>query len=99
MKPDVFARPIQILIGLGFPLEIRTAAEAYRHLVEWPQLNKDASYTIALNACRAAMQGEVEVETARGLYVAFAEKHDLLVPPGDPVIAYRRQRDRDPHIR
>ena len=53
MKPDVFARPVQILIGLGFPMEIRTAAEAYRHLVECPHLNKDASYTIALNACRA----------------------------------------------
>jgi hypothetical protein len=99
MKPDVFKRPVQILVGLGFPMEIRTAAEAYRHLAEWPHLNKDASYTIALNACRAALRGEVEVEIARGLYAAFAEKHDLLVPSGDPVIAHRRQRDRDPHIR
>lgn len=99
MKPDVFKRPVQILVGLGFPMEIRTASEAHRHLVEWPHLNKDASYTIALNACRAAMRGEVEVETARGLYAAFAAKHDLLVPSGDPVVAHRRQRDRDPHIR
>jgi len=57
MKPDVFARPVQILIGLGFPMEIRTAGEAYRHLIEWPHLNKDASYTLALNACRAAPEG------------------------------------------
>ena len=99
MKPDVFKRPVQILVGLGFPMEIRTAAEAYRHLVDRPHLNKDASYTIALNACRAAMRGEVEVETARGLYAAFAEKHDLLLPSDDPVIAHRRQRDREPHIR
>lgn len=99
MKPDVFARPIQILVGLGFPMEIRTPTEAYRHLVEWPHLNKDASYTLALNACRAALRGEVEVETARGLYAAFAEKHDLLLPSGDPVMAHRRRRDRDPHIR
>lgn len=99
MKPDVFKSPVQILVGLGFPVEIRTAAEAYRHLVEWPHLNKDASYTLALNACRAALRGEVEVETARGLYAAFAEKHDLLVPSGDPVLAQRGRRDRDPHIR
>lgn len=99
MKPDVFARPVQILIFLGFPMEIRTAAEAYRHLVECPHLNKDASYTLALNACRAALQGVMEVETARGLYAAFAAKHDLLVPAGDPVIAYPRRRDHEPHIR
>ncbi|WP_075289408.1 DUF982 domain-containing protein [Pararhizobium arenae] len=99
MRPDMFKKPVHILVGLGFPLEVQTAAEAYKQLLEWPTLAKDASYKIALNACRAAMKGDIEAETARGLYAAFAEKHDLLLPSGDPLIAMRQQRDRDGHIR
>jgi len=31
----------------------------------------------------------MEVEAAHGLYAAFADKHDLLVSSGDPVIAHQ----------
>lgn len=99
MKPDMFKKPVRILVGLGFPVDVRTATEAYRQLGEWPILAKDPSYTIVLNACSAAVRGEIDAEIARGLFVAFAEKHDLLAPSSDPVIALRAQRERDPHIR
>ena len=99
MKPDMFREPVSILVGLGFPAEIRGVMDAYRHLVEWPASPRDTAHRIALNACTAALRGEIEVETARGLFVSFAEKHDLLAPALDAIAATRSRRDRDPQVR
>ncbi|SEH30955.1 DUF982 domain-containing protein [Rhizobium sp. NFR12] len=98
MKPDMFRQPVSILVGLGFPAEICSVLDAYRHLVEWPASQRDAAHSVALKACRAALQGEIEAETARGLFVAFAEKHDLLAPETNAIAASRLRRDRDPHV-
>jgi len=98
MKPDMFKEPVCILVGLGFPAKVRSVTEAYRHLVEWP-LSKDAAHSVALKACKAALNGEIEAETVRGLFAAFAEKHDLLAPNTDVIAALRSRRDRDPHVR
>ncbi len=98
MKPDSFAKPVRILVGLGFPAEVASVLDAYRHLVEWPKALKDHAHLVALNACVAALRGEIEAETARGLFAAFAERHDLLVPDIDVVAAAYRHRDRDPHV-
>lgn len=83
MKPDMFERPVSILVGLGFPGEIRSVMDAYRLLVEWPVSSGDAAHSVALKACLAALRGEVEAETVRGLFVAFAERHHLLAPAMD----------------
>ncbi|ULJ81624.1 DUF982 domain-containing protein (plasmid) [Rhizobium sp. C104] len=99
MKPDMFRHPVSIFVGLGFPAEVRSAMDAYRHLVEWPTSLKDAAHSVALQACRAALRGEIEAETARGLFAAFAEKHDLLAPESNVIAASRLRGDRDPHVR
>lgn len=99
MKPDMFRRPVSILVGLGFPAEIRGVMDAYRHLVEWPASLRDAAHSVALKACSAALRGEIEAETVCGLFAAFAEKHDLLVPETDVIAASRVRRDREPHAR
>lgn len=99
MKPDMFRKPVFVLVGLGFPAEIRSVLDAYRYLIEWPNSTRDPSHSIALAACRAALRGEIEAETARGLFAAFAERHDLLAPVADPVLAMQSRRNRDPHIR
>lgn len=36
MKSDMFEQPVVVLVGLGFPTEVHTVMEAYRHLAEWP---------------------------------------------------------------
>ena len=82
MKPDMFRQPVSILVGLG-----------YRHLVEWPASQRDGAHSIALKACSAALRGEIEAETARGLFTAFAEKHDLLAPEIDELKWADRTRD------
>lgn len=99
MKPDMFREPVIILVGLGFPAKVRTVMDAYRHLVEWPASMRDTAHSVALKACGAALRGEIEAETARGLFAAFAEKHDLLAPETDIVAASSRRHDKDPHVR
>ncbi|MBB2687805.1 UNVERIFIED_ORG: hypothetical protein GGD48_004924 [Rhizobium etli] len=99
MKPDMFKQPVPILVGLGFPAKVCSVMDAYRHLSEWPPSLWDTAHSVALQACRAALRGEIEADTARGLFVAFAERHDLLSPEIDAVAANRSRRDRDPHVR
>jgi hypothetical protein len=99
MKPDMFKQPVSILVGLGFPVKVRSVTEAYRHLSEWPASLRDAAHSVALKACSAALRGEIEAETARGLFAALAERHDMLAPEMDGVLAYRLRQDRDPHVR
>ncbi|MCA1869012.1 DUF982 domain-containing protein [Agrobacterium genomosp. 3] len=99
MKPDVFNEPVTILIGLGFPTEVRSVIDAYRHLAEWPASMRDTAHSMALKACRAALRGEIEADTVRGLFAAFAAKHDLLAPDVDVISASRHSHDKDPHVR
>jgi hypothetical protein len=98
MKPDMFRKPVSILVGLGFPTEISTVMDAYRHLVEWPTSFRDTAHSIALKACLAALRGEIEAETARGLFAAFAKKHDLLAPETPAIAASRLRSESDPHV-
>lgn len=98
MKPDMFREPVNILVGLGFPAEVRNVMEAYRHLVEWPSSFRDTAHAVALKACQAALRGEIEAETARGLFVAFAQKHDLVTVGTPAVVAARSRSNTDPHV-
>ena len=83
MEYNVFEEPVTLIVGLGFPTQVRTVAEAYALLGEWHSSKTDPARTLAINACRAALSGEIEAQTARGLFVAFAHKHDLLAPGHD----------------
>ncbi|SFB50896.1 Protein of unknown function [Rhizobium sp. NFR07] len=98
MKPDMFREPVTILVGLGFPAKVCSVMDAYRHLVEWPGSFRDAAHSVALNACQAALRGEIEADTARGLFVAFAEKHELLSAETPLVLGARSRNDSDPHV-
>ncbi|MBY5919858.1 DUF982 domain-containing protein [Rhizobium leguminosarum bv. viciae] len=99
MKPDMFKEPVSILVGLGFPAEICSVTDAYRHLCEWPVRLRDNSHAAAVKACGAALRGEIEADTARGVFAAFAAKHDLLAPESNAIAAARLSRDRDPQVR
>jgi hypothetical protein len=51
-----------------------------------------------VKACLAALCGEIDAETARGLFVAFAQKHDLVTVGTPAVVAARSRRNPDPHV-
>lgn len=77
---DHFERPVVVLAGLGHPTAISSVMEAYIFLVDWPPSKRDPAHQFAIKACLAAMRGEVEAETVRGIFATLAEKYDILAP-------------------
>lgn len=85
MLTKSFEKPVRILVGLGFPHQINTVADAYQVLLNW--LGDSAEQKSAMRACKAALAGEVDAETARGVFLAFARRRGILAPESDDVIA------------
>lgn len=80
MTSDEFERPVVILTGLGIPTAVSSAMEAYMLLADWPMSQRDAAHPFALKACLAAIRGDIEPETAKGIFASWAEKNDILAP-------------------
>jgi len=89
MEHNQFQHAVRVLVGLGFPTDIQSVKDAFALLDEWPPSKRNAAHGIALNACRAALAGEVDAETARSTFVAFARRMDLLVPAAADMVAAR----------
>lgn len=86
MKHDVFDEPVRIYVGLNFCKEVASVGEVYALLNELPQQQRNGAHATALKACRAALAGEIDAETARGTFAAFARMAGILAPePGDIV--------------
>ncbi len=79
-----FKEPVTILVGLGFPARIESAMEAYALLADWPSASRNGAHSVALNAFRAAISGEIDAETARATLVAFAKRNDILASESMP---------------
>lgn len=94
MTSDDFERPVVILTGLGYPAAIASAMEAYMFLADLPISRRDAVHGFALKACLAAIRGEIEPDTARGLFASWAEKHELLAPDVAAFAGSRREGSR-----
>ena|SRR6478609_7468154 len=87
---DQFERPVVILTRFGVPTAVSSAMEAYMFLVDWPASQRDAVYSLALKGCLAAIRGDIETETARGLFTSWAERRDILAPDVAAFISSRR---------
>jgi hypothetical protein len=98
MTPDTFEKPVRILVGLGMPRDIRNVLEACMFLDDTPGYLRNSAHVMALKACKAAVLGKIEAETARGAFEAFARKHDLVAPEADYLVAADANRRSDPHI-
>lgn len=79
MNDRRFAEPVTILVGLGFPFQVNSVLDALDILSDWPG-GRNPSQAAALNACRAALAGELDEETARGVFEAFARRTGILMP-------------------
>lgn len=77
MLAQPFEKPVRVWVGLGFPRQLNTVADAYQMLLGWH--GNSPEQKAALRACRAALAGEVDAETARGVFMAFARKKDIVV--------------------
>ena len=80
MLSKPFEKPIRVWVGLGFPRQLNTVADAYQFAVEW--CGNSPEQKAAIRACKAALVGDVDPETARGVFTAFARKKDILMEDG-----------------
>jgi hypothetical protein len=72
-----FEKPVRVWVGLGFPRQLNNVIDAYQMLMDWN--GNSPEQKAAIRACKAALCGDVDAETARGVFVAFAQKKDILV--------------------
>lgn len=84
MLAQPFEKPVRVWVGLGFPRQLNTVVDAYQFLNEW--CGNSPEQRAAIRTCKAALAGDVDAETARGVFLAFARKKDILfedetVPP------------------
>ena len=84
MFSQPFEKPVHVLVGLGFPRQIHNTFDAYQFLMNW--CGNSPEQKAAIRACKAALAGDVDAETARGVFVAFARMKDILLED-DPVPA------------
>jgi hypothetical protein len=94
MLAQPFEQPVLVWVGLGFPRRLNTVVDAYQFALEW--CGNSPEQRAALRACKAALAGEVDAETARGVFVAFARKKDILVE--DATIPPTVKRGQSHHI-
>ncbi|AUX78586.1 DUF982 domain-containing protein [Sinorhizobium fredii] len=90
MEHHRFRHPVPIFVGLGFPAEIHGVSEAYAWLNEWPPSKRNPAHAIALNACKAAIAGEIDAEVARTALVACARRANLLAPDAGTIVGANR---------
>ena len=80
MPAKHFEEPVRVWVGLGFPRQLNSVTDAYQLLLEWR--GHSPEQTAALTACKAALADEIDAETARGVFVAFARRKDILIEDG-----------------
>ena len=80
MQSTFFEEPVMVLVGLGFPRKIKSAMEAYQFLSDMRLTTSRAAHKVAMQACKAAVDGKIDPETARSAFVAFARRSAMLLP-------------------
>ncbi|MFC3726459.1 DUF982 domain-containing protein [Neoaquamicrobium sediminum] len=61
--------------------------EAYALLRDWPDSSRNGAHMVILNACKAGVAGEIDAETVRATFAAFARRNGIIVPN---IISYSR---------
>ncbi|WP_315928539.1 DUF982 domain-containing protein [Mesorhizobium sp. SP-1A] len=80
MLSQPFEKPVRVWVGLGFPRQLNSVVDAYQFVTDW--CGNSPEQRAAIRACKAALAGEVDAETARGILMQFAKKKDILVEYG-----------------
>ena len=65
MLDTAFASPIVVLVGMGFPLEIKGVMDAVRYMDGQPAQSRDEAFHATYGACRDALEGNASVAEAR----------------------------------
>jgi hypothetical protein len=79
MLDTAFVSPLVVLVGMGFPLEIRCVTDALRYLDGQPAALRDEAFHATYGACRDALNGKASVAEARDVLCALARRRGALV--------------------
>ena len=90
MLSKPFENPIRVWVGMGFPRQLNTVVDAYQFATDW--CGNSPEQKAAIRACRAALVGDIDAETARGIFAAFARKKDILIEDGNMPPPYWKAR-------
>jgi len=93
MLSQPFEQPVQVWVGLGFPRLINSVVDAYQFALDY--CGNSPEQKAAIRACKAALTGEIDPETARSVFVAFATKKGLMIDDWVPPSIKGR---RDHHV-
>lgn len=77
MLSQPFEKPVCVWVGLGFPRQLNSVVDAYQFAMDY--CGNSPEQRAAIRACKAALTGEVDAETARSIFVAFAKRKGLMV--------------------
>ncbi|MEQ1942614.1 DUF982 domain-containing protein [Mesorhizobium sp. VNQ89] len=83
MLSQPFEEPVRVWVGLGFPRQLNSVVDAYQFAMEY--CGNSPEQRAAIRACKAALAGDIDAETARGVFVAFAKKKGLIAEGWFPV--------------
>lgn len=78
MLDTAFSSPLVVIVGMGFPLEIRSVIGALRYLDEQPSMLRDEAFHATYGACRDALDGTASVAEARDVLCALARRRGVL---------------------
>jgi hypothetical protein len=87
MENNVFEQPVWVYSGLNIPVALQSVARAHSFLLDTPGYLRSTGYSGAVNACIAALRGEVDAETARAAFVGYARRNGILMPEADDLVA------------
>lgn len=90
MLSKPFENPIRVWVGMGFPRQLNTVVDAYQFATDW--CGNSPEQKAAIRACKAALVGDIDAETARGIFAAFARRKDILIEDGDMPPPYWKAR-------
>ncbi len=77
MLSQPFEKPLRVWVGLGFPRQLNSVVDAYQFVTDW--CGNSPEQKAAIRACKAALTGDIDAETARGVVMQFAKKKNILV--------------------
>jgi hypothetical protein len=74
-----FPFPVQVLVGLGFPVQIHSVLDAIQLMDAQPTQARDEAYHATYSACRDAFSGAIPTVEAYDVFCALMRRRGLLV--------------------
>lgn len=79
MVDITFSSPVYVLVGMGFPVEIRSVFDAIQFLDGQPTHARDEAFCATYSACYEALSGAIAAVDAYDVFCALMRRRGLLL--------------------